>query len=229
VKKSLICLISLLIILGVTLPSQAADSTFKGDITGYLGNGSGLVGDYQLNDNFTLSGTYRMDLDLLRAGLEYQPSDRIGFKAGLNYDTKQSESFNYYGIHFSLPFGDNLKIHGFYDRNYLNVDWANYEVALRIQMYENHFLDAGVRGDMGSGAIFRNNDSKEALLFLRGDFNWQMKKFNLQLRPVLYVTGYLLNDYTLTYNLNDHTDVVVKLNDVYEAETKYQVGLKLKF
>jgi opacity protein-like surface antigen len=229
VKKSAICLITLLIMLAITLPAQAADSKSKGEITGYLGNGSGLEGNYQLNDNFNLLGLYDQSSTRLTAGIEYQPSDRIGFKAGLNYDLEQKVSNDFYGISFSFPFGDNLKINGFCDRNYLGQNWTNYEAALRIQMYENHFLDAGVRGDIGEGALYRNNPSKETLLFIRGDFNWQLKKFSIQIRPVLYITGYLMNDYTLAYNLNDHTAIVANMTDINVPYTIYQVGLKYQF
>jgi hypothetical protein len=188
--------------------------------------------DLALGDHFQLQG-FSQD-GVSNVGLRFQPAEWFGIRAGATYESDIKETTPYGGLDFNMHFGtNNLRLKGYYDYNYYGKDWSQYEVALRIQMYEHLFLDAGVRGDVGNNApVYSYNSSKEALLFLRGVFDWTSAKgrWTLNLHPVLYVNGTFLHDYTIKYNINGNTSIMANCNTLYDpAVFNYRAGLQIRF
>lgn len=210
-------------------PVQPSETPqYQGEISGLVGNQNQAEGSYRLNDQLNLESAFKDDS--LKAGLHYQLSEAIGLKAGLRYDFPDGQSSAYEGFDFLVPFGTNLKLSGFVDQNYEGNDWTRYETAVRIEMFPKQYIFAGVRGDWGSGApTYPYRPSKEAILFLKGDFGWTWGKVGLSLDPVLYVEGYWFHDYTLSYQINDRTSLLVNVDSRYDRELKYQAGVSLKF
>ncbi len=181
-----------------------------------------------LSDNLNVDLKYSDDA--LKTGLYYHLSDKIGIKAGARYDVDAEKTNAYGGLDFSIPFGDNLRIAGFYDSGFEGKNWNRYEAAVRIQMYDKHFLYAGVRGENGTDAPdYDYNEDHQPLLFLRGDFTWQWKQWEVSLRPILHIQGDFFHDYDLKYKLNEDTKLVFNVNSQYEQMAKYRVGFERKF
>lgn len=149
-KKLVISLLLIFLLTGTAVSVQASDSEYKGLFTAVAGNNGLMAGNYQFSDHFGLQGAFE-DRSILKAGVVFRPSDRIGFTVGKAFDIYEPKSDIYGRFDYWVPFGTNLKIGGFYESNCHGFDWANYETALQIQMYENHFLYAGIRGDIGDG------------------------------------------------------------------------------
>lgn len=201
---------------------------YRGELSGLIGDENSATGSYKLNDQLNLDTAYKDDR--LNAGLHYQVSEVVGLKAGLRYDFPTGQSSPYEGFDFLIPFGTNLKLSGFVDQNYEGENWTRYESAVRIEMFPNQFLYAGVRGDWGSGApTYDYRPTQEAILFLKGDFGWTWGKVGLKLDPVLYVEGYWFHDYTLSYQMNDRTSLLLNVDSRYDRVVKYQAGLNWKF
>jgi hypothetical protein len=243
-KRLTMCLITMLLLLMITISAQAEESNYKGDFTALAGNKSLMQGSYQLTDHLSLNGdmeelySYLEEANdnkldyFLRTDLHYQVTDWLGVKAGGRYDSESGETIPYGGFDFFSPFGtSNLKLTGYYDYNYQGKDWSSYEWAWRIEMYQNQFIYAGIRGDGGKGFTtkYSYNLDNDPLFFIRGDFNWQGSKFGFNFRPLLYATGYILTDSTLKYNLNDRTNIVLNISDYYDRDLKYRLGLQYKF
>jgi hypothetical protein len=242
-KKLTICLMTMLFLLMITISAQAEVSKDKGDLTVLAGNKSLVQGSYQLTDKLKLNGdmaeeySYLEELNdnqkdyFLRTDLHYQATDWLGIKVGGRYDSEPNETIPYGGFDFFAPFGtNNLKVTGYYDYNYQGKEWASYEWAWRIEMYQNQFLYAGVRGDNGDGfKSYSYNLDNDPLFFLQGDFSWQLGKFGINFRPLLYATGYILTDTTLKYNWHDRTNIVLNISDFYDNDLKYRLGLQYKF
>ncbi len=194
-------------------------------------------GKFYLTDKFSITGVY--EDELLKAGVRYQPSDRFGIKFGQVYNHDTEDNFTYGGFDFVIPFGNNLNIYGMYDSNYKGEDWDSYETAIKIQMFPNHFIYAGVRGDTGDSVpdMKYNEEHREGPhLFLRGDFSWYWKKASLSLNPLLYVKGYYYHDYTFKYHLKENASFVLNMNNFdyninnsNKSDIKYLAGLEFKF
>lgn len=227
-KRFLLGLTLIFLLTGIAAQVQAAETSYKGEVTGLLGNEALGSLKYSLSDALKLDAL--IERENLRTGLHYQLSDQLGVKAGVAYNLDQKETIGYGGFDYKIPFGANLKIVGFYDRNYQGKDWSRYEAALRIEMYPQQFLLAGVKGDDGKGAlIYDFNTDEEPLFFIRGNFAWQWKKLNIKVDPTLYVQGYFFNDYTFTYNVSDRTNLVLNVNNQYNDGIKYRAGIQMKF
>ena len=226
-KRFLIGFMTLLFLFGIAVSVQAADVAYNGALTGVLGTESGITANYQLPGNFGLNGDFKDNI--LKAGVTYRLSDIFGVKTGVRYDVTQKTPNMYGGLNFMVPFGT-IKFCGSYDQNVNGIDWASYETSFRIQMYENLFIYAGIRGDGGAGApVYEYNPSGDPLLFIKVDFNYQWPKIELNLQPLLYVQGKLLNNHSLKYNFNDRTALFVNINDLYDAQLKYGLGMQWKF
>jgi outer membrane receptor for ferric coprogen and ferric-rhodotorulic acid len=232
-------LILLVLIISVSTIAFAAETVDRGSVTVLAGNGSAAWFNYHLTDKLDLTGNYvnedvyKVNNQLIRAGLDYDLSDRLGVKAGVLYDSKAESTVGYGGFDFSLPFGTNLHLNGFYDYNYQGENWGSYETVIRIEMYKNHYLDAGVMGNTGSGAqIYDYNDDKEAMLFMRGDFNWKFgktQKFGIELRPVVMVKGDCFSDFDFSYQFNERTKLILNMNSLWDKDLKYRIGFEHKF
>jgi hypothetical protein len=245
VKRLAICLATMLLLLSITMSAQAGENNYKGEFISLLGNKSIVQGSYQLTDKLRLNGDleelssdlenfkYQSQKDyFLRTDLHYQIANWLGIKIGGRYDSAPGETIPYGGLDFLIPFGDNdLKFTGFYDYNYQGKDQTSYETALRIQMYEHFYIDAGVRGDGGSGFTrpYIYNKENDPLFFIRGNYTKQWGKFNIELRPLVFVIGEVMYDTNFKYNLNDRTNIVLSVGDYYDRETKYRLGFQYKF
>lgn len=210
--------------------SEASETSYRGSVTALAGEDPDSVvwGSYQLTDHLQFTGDY--EDQVFRGGLDYDFSERFGIKAGVRYDHDTESTANYGGVDFSIPFGTNLELNGFYDLNYEGDHWSRYETVVRIELYKNHFLNAGVMGNNGSGVeIYDYNPDNEAMLFLRGDFNWQFGKFGVHLQPVLLVEGELFHNYDLTYAINEQTRLVLNIDSRYDKDSRYRAGIEFKF
>ncbi|MGE5582745.1 MAG: hypothetical protein ACM3X9_09430 [Bacillota bacterium] len=230
-KKITACFVAMIMLLAVTITAWAAADGYRGSFLGLSGTKSLVEGSYQLTDNLKLEGDWTDDTKATRADLRYQLGDWFGIKVGARNDGNSNETNAYGGIDFFLPFGvNNLKLAGFYNRDYEGKDWSNYEAALRIEMYKDQFVYAGVRGDGGTGfTAYEYNPKNDPLFFIRGDFNWQWGKFGINLQPLIYATGYILGDVNFKYRINDRTNIVLNATDYYDREHKYRIGLEYKF
>ncbi len=235
-KRIGVIVLTLSMLLGVTALTLADNQEQRGNLMVLGGNESALEFNYNLVGNLGVTADFQdYTSDILHAGLEYSFGKWLTLKAGAAYDFAQApenrEVIPYGGAEFAIPFGENqLRLVGFYDANYMGKDWARYQVALQIQMYPNQFLYAGVMGDYGSGAPLNNyNQSQEAKLYLGGKFGWQWGKVGLNLDPILFVTGEMLHDYSLTYSFNQQTDLVLNVNTLYNEELHYRAGVNFKF
>ena len=226
-KWTIISLLITMLMMG-TAGAVWAEDAGKNDLKVILGaDGYGTL-------KLPLSNSFDVDLkyheDALKTGVYYHLSDKIGIKAGARYDLDAEKTNAYGGIDFSIPFGDNLRIAGFYDSGFEGEKWDRYEAAVRIQMYEHHFLYAGVRGEEGKDAtVYEYNEDKQPMLFLRGDFTWQWKQWEVALRPMLHIQGDFFHDYDLKYNVNKDTKLVFNVNSQYEQVAKYRLGFERKF
>lgn len=231
-KRIILSLAAMILLMSVTMPAWAeTENEYKGEFIGLAGNESLGQGSYLLTDNLKWIAT-TLEESTLITGLRYELSDRWGVTIGGRYDSELEETAPYGGFDFYMPFfgSNNLKLTGFYDFNYNGEDWNSYEIALRIQMYQNVFIDAGVRGDEGDGyQPYDYNESKEPLLFLRLDCNGQWGKFSLRAQPLLYVTGIILYNSDLKYKLNDRTNLVLNVSNFYDQQDKYRLGIEYKF
>lgn len=229
VKFAMITLLSCLLVTGLsTAAVLAAEDDNKGEVTILVGNESVAKGNYQLTDRLDLTAFY--EDDVFKTGLEYQISSKFKVKAGLHYNLDAEEAIGYGGIAYDIPFGTNLKLVGFFDHNYDYEDCTSYESAIRVEMYPGYFIFAGVRGYFGSGSPeFKYNEDNDALLFLKGDFNWEINKYSIKLRPILNIKGDFFHDYDLSYRLNEQTALVLNINSLYDKETKYRIGVEYQF
>lgn len=198
---------------------------------------------FNLTDKFSITGIY--EDELLKAGLRYDFSDRFGVEVGQVYDDHDDrddnteDSFTYGGIDFVLPFGNHLDIYGSYNTNYRGENWDNYEVALKIQMFKNHYIYSGISGDTGAGVpLMKYNEERHEgpHMFLRGDFSWYWRKASISLRPLLFVKGYFYHDYTFKYHLKENASIVLNVNNYdYNQNTddpgdiRYLAGVEFKF
>jgi len=229
VKKIYIGLLTLLLLGGLTTAALAAE-TSKSELALLSGTKESSTGwyKYQFNQSWSFATIY--EDENLKTGLNYAFSDRFQFKFGVNHDFDEAKNFGYGGIGFTLPFGNNLKFTGFYDYNYRDEEWNRYETAIRIEAFPGQYLFAGVRGETGSGAPeYDYNTEKEALLFMRGDFSWQIKKFSINIRPLLHIKGEYFHDYDFKYQINDRASLVLNMNSLYDQEIKYRFGAEFKF
>ena len=244
-KKLLTTLLAITMTISFGLAALAAEAG-HGEVKGLVGrDGIGEV-NYNLTNQFSVIGNYQNDA--YRAGIKYQPSQQIALTVGDRYDQNTKDTNPYAQMDFSIPFGTNLKIVGFYDYNYLGQNWDRYETAIRIQMYPNAFLYAGVWGDDGADApgyvyktdtlsaasVNQTNRVGEAVkgpfLFLRGDFDWQWKsKYELRLQPMLNIGGQFFHDYDFKYIINDQTKLVFNVNSQFDQIARYRVGVEYKF
>lgn len=211
-------------------PVEPVAKSYRGSITALAGKDpdSLVRGNYQITDALQFTGDY--EDQVFRGGFDYDFSDHFGIKAGVRYDHDDDSTTNYGGFDFSIPFGTNLELNGFYDMNYEGDHWNRYETVVRIELYKNHFLDAGVMGNDGSGIeIYDYNPDNDAMLFLRGDFNWKFGKFGLRLQPVLSVEGKLFHNYDVTYDLNERLNLAFNMDSRYDRDTRYRAGIGVKF
>jgi hypothetical protein len=232
------------------VPAWAEENTANtgnpsnGNLTALLGNKSLVQGSYQLTKNLTLNGDWEKVSDdtarnyfageadsFFRADLRYQIGDWFGVKIGGRYDSAPGETIPYGGFDFCMPFGtNNLKLAGYYNYNYEGKNWASYELAWRIEMYQHQYLFAGVRGDGGDGFVpYSYNADNDPEFFLRADFSGQLGKFGINLRPVLYASGNIFADATLRYNLNERTNIALNFNEYYDHDPKLRLGIEHKF
>lgn len=236
--KKIICVLVVFCLLVWTgLAVYAEGEKPLNEVTMLFTDGGFGSAKFYLTDKFSVTGVY--ENELLKAGLRYDFSERFGVKAGQVYDDNSEASFTYGGIDFVLPFGNNLNIYGFYDTNYRGEDWDNYEVALQIQMFKNHYIYSGVSGDSGAGVpdMKYNQERHEGPhMFLRGDFSWYWKKASISLRPLLFVKGYYYHDYTFKYHLKENASIVLNVNNFdynkYSSDPgdiKYLAGVEFKF
>jgi hypothetical protein len=235
-KQWMRCMVLLILIMSVSTVTFGEEAANRGTVTGLVGNASTAWYNYHYTDKIDLTGSYvnesdnDNDYELIRAGIDYDLSDRYGVKAGILYDLDEESVNGYGGFDFSVPFGSNLHLNGFYDYNYKGEKWGRYEAVVQIEMYPGHYLNAGVMGNTGSGAeIYDYNEDNEAMLFMRGDFNWKVKKFGIELKPVVMVKGEFFHDYNVTYDYNERTKIVLNMNSLWDKEFKYRIGLEYKF
>jgi hypothetical protein len=237
VLKKVVCLLlTICLLIGSAFAAFAAEEKPQNEVM-LLGNDGGYGwAQFYLSNSVSVTGVY--EDELVKLGLRYDPSERFGIKAGQVYNPDNEETFTYGGFNFVVPFGNSLNIAGFYDTNYKAEDWDRYEVALKIQMAKNHFIYAGMRGDGGDVPELKYNKDniEEPHLFLRGDFNWYLKKFSISLNPLLYVKGYYYHDYTFKYHINEKANVVLNVNNYDDnpndpgvSEIKYRGGFEFKF
>lgn len=236
-RKITLILVTLCLLLGIQFVVYAETEKPLNEVTLLVTDGGFGSAKFNLTDKFSVTGDY--EDELLKAGLRYDFSERFRIKAGQIYDDNREDSFTYGGIDFVLPFGNNLNIYGLYNANYRGENWDNYEVALKIQMFKNHYIYAGVSGDTGTGVpLMKYNEERHEgpHMFLRGDFSWYWKKFSLSLNPLLYVKGYFYHDYTFKYHLKENANIILNVNNfdynVYSPEPgdiKYLAGLEFKF
>jgi len=232
-KKLYLMILTLSMLLGVATLSQAADKVERGNVMLLGGNESALEINCRLFGNLSFTTDFEdYTSDILHVGLKYRLGSWLTVKTGAAYDfalePEKREVIPYGGIDFAIPFGESsLKVVGYYDTNYMGKDWARYQAALQIQMYPEQYLYAGVMGDYGAGAP--NIDNQQARLYIGGDFGWRWDKVGLKLQPILFVTGELLHDYSLTYSINKQTDLVLNLNTLYNKDFHYRAGVNFKF
>jgi len=237
-KKITCVLVTFCLLVGTGLAVYAEGDQPLNEVTLLANEGGFGSAKFYLTDKFSATGVY--ENQLFKAGLRYDFSERFGVKAGQVYDENSEDTFTYGGINFMAPFGKNLNIYGSYDTNYRGEDWDNYEVALKIQMFKNHFIYAGISGDTGAGVFEEmkyNQERREGPhMFLRGDFSWYWNKASLSLNPLLYVKGYFYHDYTFKYHLKENASIVLNMNNLdynkYSSDPgdiKYLAGLEFKF
>lgn len=237
-KKIACILVTFCLLVGTGLAASAEGEKPLNEVMLLANDGGFGSAQFYLTDKFSVTGVY--ENELLKAGLRYDLSERFGLRVGQVYDDNAEESFTYGGVDFVLPFGANLNIYGSYDTNYRGEKWDNYEVALKIQMFQDHFIYAGVSGDTGAGVpedMKYNQERREGPhMFLRGDFSWYWKKVTLSLKPRLYVKGYFYHDYTFKYHLKENAGIVLNVNNYdynkYSSDPrdiKYLAGLEFKF
>jgi hypothetical protein len=227
-KLTLIGLLITALLLMISAAALAEEPAPQSSVTGIFGvDGYGDL-DLHLGEKTNLEAHYQYDA--LTTGLKYRFSDKIAVKGGVRYDTEAEDYNGYAGLDFSIPFGTNLRLSGYYDTGYRGEDWARYEAAVRIQMYPRIFLFAGVRGENGDDIIIYDyNDDNQPQLFLRGDLGWQWNKWELHLQPMLYIEGEFFHDYQLKYHVSDQTSLVLDINSQYDKDPKYRVGFQHKF
>lgn len=227
-KRIGVGLLALTMMLLLSTVAWGAEAQYKGSVTALVGNESAVWGNYQLSEGLDLVGDY--EDHVLRAGIDYDLSDKFGLKAGLRYDDEAGSTVGYGGFDFAIPFGTNLELSGFYNYNYEAEKSGDYETYIKIEMYKNQFLNAGVMGYTGSGAPkYDYNPKDEALLFVRGDFSWQFNKYGINLRPVLLIKGEFFHDYDFTYQANEQLQWVLNINDLDDQELRYRIGVAYKF
>ncbi len=238
-KKIIFVLVTFCLLLGIPLAVCAEGEKPQNELTLLANDGGFGSGKFYFTDKFSITGVY--EDELLKAGFDYDFSERFGIKLGQVYNHDTEDSFTYGGFDFILPFGNNLNIYGAYDANYRGEDWNEYEVALQIQMFKNHYIYAGVSGDNGDGVprsqMKYNEERHEGPhMFLRGDFSWYWKKASISLNPLLYVKGYFYHDYTFRYHLKENANLVLNVNNLdYNknssdpTDIKYLAGLEFKF
>jgi len=237
----------LVLLFAIAVPAWAEENASKGDLTVLPGNKSLLQGDYKLTNNLTLEAQsgevtdyeeenkYKNENNkkdyFLRTDLRYQMNGWLGVKLGGRYDSQPEETIPYGGIDFATPFGsNNLKFTGFYNYNYEGKDWANYEFAWRIEMYKGQYIYAGVSGDAGTGFIpYTYNQDNDPEFFLRGDFTWAGSKLSMNYQPLLYATGEIFTVLNFRYAVSDRTNILLNLDDDYDHNMKYRLGIEHKF
>lgn len=235
-KKVICLLLTIGLLAGSAFVAFAAEDKPQNEVM-LLGNDGGYGwAQFHLSNSVSVTGVY--EDELVKLGLRYDPSERFGIKAGQVYNPDNEETFTYGGLNFVMPFGNSLNIAGFYDTNYKAEDWDRYEAALKIQMAKNHFIYAGIRGDSGNVPELKYNKDnlEEPHLFLRGEFNWYLKKVSISLNPLLYIKGYYYHDYTFKYHINETASIVLNVNNYDdnpnnpgESEIYYRGGFEFKF
>ena len=230
-------LLVLILLMGISFAAQAVDQK-QSDAVVMMGEDPYALVNLSLSPKLELTTRYDTSEaeDSLKLGVIYQFSDRFGLQAGVRYDTEavdpESELLGYGGFNYSLPLGNNLRVTGFYTNNYEDEDWVRYESAIRIQMYPDHYLYVGVRGDTGDGAkaqAYSYNPDQEPLVFMRGDFSWQWNKFSINLRPLLHIKGSAFHDYDFKYAFNDQSTLVLNMSSLYDRDIRFRLGLQYKF
>ncbi|HOP74031.1 MAG TPA: hypothetical protein PLC07_03120 [Bacillota bacterium] len=204
--------------------SWGAENDYKGSVKALVGNESMIEGSYQLSERIDLVGDY--EDHVFRAGVDYDLSDKFGLQLGVRYDDEDGSTVAYGGFDFTIPFGTNLELSGFYNYNYEAKNEEDYEAYIKIEMYANQFLNAGVMRYTGSGT---SNPDDEAKLFVRGDFSWQFNKYSIKLRPVLFIEGEFFHDYDFAYQANERLQWVLNINDLDDQELRYRIGVEYKF
>lgn len=237
-RKIASILVTFCLLIGITAVASAEGEKPMNEVV-LLANDDGFgSGKFYLTDKLSITGVY--EDELFKAGFRYQPSERFGIKAGEVYNHDTEDNFTYGGIDFMLPFGNNLNLIGLYDTNYKGKDWDSYEATIKIQMFKNHYIYAGVCGDTGDGVPEKmkyNEERREGPhMFLRGDFNWYWKKVSVELNPVLFVKGYYYHDYTFKYHLKENASIVLNVNNFdyninnsNDGSIKYLAGFEFKF
>lgn len=243
VKKWFVILFSGLMLGGVATATWAAapGSAAKVDAALLFGNENAGWINYQMTPNFQLFVQSDED-DSARLGLGYRLGKYFGIKAGMYYKEDpefEAEKTNPFGeFNWDMPLGKNYtRFIGKYAHDYYGEKWQTYEAAIRVEIFPGQYIYSGIRGDRGNWAAQYDlnddddevADNKEALIFIRGDFGWQGKKFGLKLRPYLYVQGIWLHDYDLTYQINEKTNLLFNMNSLYDKERKYRLGVQFKF
>jgi hypothetical protein len=233
-KLGIIAVVSMLLIVAVSPVLAAEERSYRSEFGVMGGTDSQAWVSLWMGKSLQFSVLYNKDdADAIyRGGFLWQPSANFGLKLGSRYDPDTGESDGYTGINFKIPFGNNLQFAGWADSNYEGPDWVRYEVAVRIEMFKNQFVLAGVRGDSGDGFIpYDYNLQNDPSIFLKGDINWTTKneKFTLQLRPLLYIKGTYFHDYDFAFNFNKKTSLILNYNSLYDTEPNYSAGLRWRF
>jgi hypothetical protein len=225
----------------VTWAAAPAPET-KVDAAFLFGNENAGWINYQASNNFQVFVQSDED-DSARLGLGYRLGKYFGVKAGLSYNGDpefEAEKTNPFGeFNWDMPVGhNNTRFIGKYDFDYYGEKWQTYEAAVRVEIFPKQYVYSGIRGDRGDWAAHYDlnhdddevkADNKEALIFIKGDFGWQWKKFGLKLRPLLYIQGIWLHDYDLTYQINQKTNLIFNMNSLYDKKEKYRLGVQFKF
>jgi hypothetical protein len=239
VKQILLILMLGTMLGGAATATLAAETDSKGEVAALLGSEDIGWFNYQLNNNFQFFA--EVEEDFARSGFGYQWGESFSLKAGATYDdtplSGESEVNPFAVCNWTLPFGNNTRFMGKYAYDYDGKDWQTYEAFIRVEIFSKQYVRVGVRGDLGDGADKYDYDSdddddadnKEMMIFLRGDFEWEHKRFGLKLRPILYVQGIWLHDYDLTYKVNDRWNILINANSLYDKEMKYRTGVQFKF
>ena len=242
--KMLSLVMGLILLLGLTVSVQAAETTDttapvptdQGEVSALGGNGTYSLGKFSLFKDFNLIEIYNneeydyQDINALKVGLQFRPSDAFSISGGGRYDFITKETIPFGRFDFMLPFGDNLKIAGYCDQNYDGNNWANFEAAIRIEVYNHLYVFSGIRGEFGDEApAYSYNPDNEPCLFLRGDFNWKAGRFDFSVQPYLYIQGIWFHDYTIKYNFSDRVALVFNMNSLFDENVRCRAGLQWKF
>jgi hypothetical protein len=231
VKKVGILTVVLALLIVAAYPALAAvERSYRSEFGVMGGNDGRAWAGFWLGKSLQFNVLY--EDEIYRGGFLWQPSANFGLKLGSRYDPDTEVSDGYGGIDFKIPFGNNLQFAGWADYNYEGPEWTRYEFSVRIEMFKNQFVHAGVRGDSGDGFVpYEFNPENDPAIFLKGDINFVSKseKFVLQIRPLLYIKGTFFHDYDFAYNFGKKTALLFNFNSLYDTELNYSAGLRWRF